>query len=120
MLHIFKNWLKKLRCTHEYNYLCSGENAYTIFRFYKCKHCGKTKIENIGEWIIMNKYLVKYNVGSIPNNDDLVLGQMFEFTHASEEVDLEEVEDEVISYLLDYFTPNNFNIEEIILVEGDE
>lgn len=63
----------------------------------------------------MNKYLVKYNVDSIPNNnDDLDMGAFFEFTHESEEVDLEEVEDEVIGYLLDYFTPNNFNIEEII------
>ena len=63
----------------------------------------------------MNKYLVKYNVNSIPNNnDDLDMGAFFEFIHESEETDLEEVEDEVIEYLLDYFTPNNFNIEEII------
>ena len=66
----------------------------------------------------MNKYLVRYNVSSIPN-DNIDMGQMFEFTHESEETDLEEVEDEVISYLLEYFTPNNFNIEEIILMEGE-
>lgn len=66
----------------------------------------------------MNKYLVRYNISSIPN-DNIDMGKMFEFTHESEETDLEEVEDEVISYLLDYFTPNNFNIEEIILMEGE-
>ena len=47
------------------------------------------------------------------------MGQMFEFIHESKETDLEEVEDEVIEYLLDYFTPNNFNIDEIILMEGE-
>jgi hypothetical protein len=49
MLNIFKNFLKKLKCKHEYEYLCSGENSYTTYRFYKCKECGKTKIENMGE-----------------------------------------------------------------------
>jgi hypothetical protein len=48
MLYMFKNWLRKLRCEHEYSYLCSGENEHWIFRFYKCKNCGKTKTENIG------------------------------------------------------------------------
>ena len=31
--------------------------------------------------------------------DNIDMGQMFEFSHESEETDLEEVEDEVISYL---------------------
>lgn len=67
----------------------------------------------------MNKYLVRYNVDSIPN-DNVDMGQIFEFTHESEENDLEEVEDEAISYLLEYFTPNNFNIDEITLIEEGE
>lgn len=47
MLHILKNWIKKKRCKHEDKYLCSGENEYWIFRFYKCDYCGRTRIEEI-------------------------------------------------------------------------
>jgi hypothetical protein len=46
MLDKLKSWIRKHKCKHEYEYLCSGENSYTTYRFYKCKHCGKTKIEN--------------------------------------------------------------------------
>jgi len=61
----------------------------------------------------MNKYLVRYNVNSIPN-DNIDMGQMFEFTYESEEYDLEEIESEILEYLCEYFSPHNFNIEEII------
>jgi len=42
------------------------------------------------------------------------MGQMFEFTYESEEYDLEEIESEILEYLCEYFSPHNFNIEEII------
>lgn len=62
----------------------------------------------------MNKYLIRYEVFSIPN-DIVNMGQTFEFTHKSNKNNLKEVKNEVISYLLNYFTRNNFNIEDIIL-----
>lgn len=48
MLKILKNWIRKHKCKHEYEYLCSGESTYNSYRFYKCKCCGKSKIENMG------------------------------------------------------------------------
>jgi hypothetical protein len=45
MIKILKNWIKKTKCKHDYTYLCSGENSEYKFRFYKCKLCGKTCIE---------------------------------------------------------------------------
>lgn len=46
MLNILKNWIKRFKCKHEYQYLCSGESTYMVYRFNKCKYCGKSMIES--------------------------------------------------------------------------